>query len=154
MDRSHSTKLYERPIVVKEGSIKTVGISAVSDSGILEVWIPNLIVFLNGFPKVGQFGFLEKLRPFHSILFESNSRLTRIESNAFHKTSLQSVLIPNNVGILGSNCFSCCKSLSSITFESNSRVTRIESEAFSYSSLKSTLVPNNVEILCRGWFTM
>jgi hypothetical protein len=43
-------------------------------------------------------------------------------------------LIPMNVEILGSKCFSSCKSLSSITFESNSHLTRIESEAF-YGSL-------------------
>jgi hypothetical protein len=54
-----------------------------------------------------------------SITFESNSRLTQIESKAFSNSSLQSILIPRNGEILGSNCFSSCKSLSSITFESN-----------------------------------
>jgi uncharacterized protein YuzB (UPF0349 family) len=77
-----------------------------------------------------------------SILFESNSRLTRIESFAFSSRSLQSILIPSNVEILGSGCFSYCESLSSITFESNSQLTRIESEAFSSSSFRSIILPS------------
>jgi hypothetical protein len=52
-----------------------------------------------------------------------------------------------NIEILGSKCFSNCKSLSSITFELNARLTRIESKAFSHSSLQSILIPKNVEIL-------
>jgi hypothetical protein len=56
-------------------------------------------------------------------------------------------LIPKNVEILGSGCFSSCESLLSIRFESYSRLTRIESEAFYESSLRSVLIPSNVEIL-------
>jgi hypothetical protein len=82
-----------------------------------------------------------------SITFESNSRLTRIESEAFYGSSLQSILIPKNVEILGSKCFSLCQSLSSITFESNSRLTRIESEAFSSSSLQSIAMPSAIRFI-------
>jgi hypothetical protein len=89
-----------------------------------------------------------------SITFESNSHLTRIESEAFSISSLQSIVIPSSVEILGSKCFSSSYSLSTITFESNSRLTRIESEAFSLSPLESILIPNAVEILgsrCFSW---
>jgi hypothetical protein len=79
-----------------------------------------------------------------SIIFESNSRLTRIESELFSSSSLQSIIIPRNVKILGSECFSKCGSLSSITFESNSRLSRIESEAFSGSSLQAILIPSTI----------
>jgi hypothetical protein len=48
-----------------------------------------------------------------SISFESNSRLTRIESNAFSSSSLQSIVIPRGVKILDSSCFSGCNSLTS-----------------------------------------
>jgi hypothetical protein len=65
-----------------------------------------------------------------SISFESNSQLTRIESNAFSYSSLESIVIPSSVEILCSKCFSNCESLSSLSFESNSRLTRIESHAF------------------------
>jgi hypothetical protein len=121
-----------------------------------------------------------------SVSFESNSRLTRIESQAFWYYSVQSIVIPRGVRlidgsafhnvklssisiengnerfviranllidivdhklirnlsrsssvripcdleILGSGCFSSCKSLLSVSFESNSRLRRIESKVF------------------------
>jgi hypothetical protein len=73
--------------------------------------------------------------------------LTRIEQEAFSFSSLQSILIPSNVEILGSKCFADCGSLSSITFESNSRLTRIESLAFKWSSLQSIVIPRNVRFI-------
>jgi hypothetical protein len=73
--------------------------------------------------------------------------LIRIESSAFSFSSLQSIVIPRNVEILGSKRFSECKSLSSITFESNSHLTRIESEIVSYSSLQSIVILRNVEFI-------
>jgi hypothetical protein len=73
--------------------------------------------------------------------------LTRIESHAFLYSSLQSVLIPSTVQIIGSSCFSSCKSLSSISFESNSRLARIESKAFCESSLQSIVIPKNVQFI-------
>jgi hypothetical protein len=79
--------------------------------------------------------------------------LIRIESEAFSFSSLQSIEIPRNVEILGSSCFSSCKSLSSISFESNSRLIRIESNSFASSSLHSIEIPRNVEILGSSCFS-
>jgi hypothetical protein len=71
--------------------------------------------------------------------------LTRIESNACWSIGLESVVIPSNVEILGSKCFSACESLLSISFESHSRLTRIESEVFSRTSLQSIVISRNPE---------
>jgi hypothetical protein len=79
-----------------------------------------------------------------SITFESNSHLTRIESEVFSFSSLQSILIPRNVEILGSERFSYCESLSSMTFESNSHLTRIESKAFYETALQYVLIPPTI----------
>jgi hypothetical protein len=144
---SDSTKFYERRLVVEGGSIKTISLCVLGNTGILSVWIPNSIMFLNWHRPTDRFGIRKKHDPLESIVFESNSRLTRIGSAIFYDSSLQSILIPRNVEILGSSCFSDCESLSSITFESNSRLTRIESKAFCGSSLQSILIPRNVEIL-------
>jgi hypothetical protein len=132
---SISTKFYERRVVVESGSVKTVILSVGSDSEIVSAWIPNSIVIVKGRWNI------------RLIIFESNSHLTRIESKAFSESSLESILIPKNVEILGSECFSYCKSLSSITFESNSHLTRIESEAFHKSSLESILIPSTVSFI-------
>jgi hypothetical protein len=62
----------------------------------------------------------ESCKSLSSISFESNSRLTRIESKASSFSSLQSIEIPRNVEILCSSCFADCRKLSLVSFESNS----------------------------------
>jgi hypothetical protein len=86
-----------------------------------------------------------------SISFETDSELTRIESDAFSFCpSLKSFTIPHHVQILCSGCFSSCSSLSSISFETDSELTRIESKVFCCcSSLKSITIPRHVQILFR-----
>jgi hypothetical protein len=144
---SDSTEFYERRIVVSGGSINTVTLCALCNPAIVRVWIPNSIIFLNKHRPIVEFGITKEPESLELIVFESNSRLPRIDCHEFDQSSLQSIAIPSNVEILGSYCFYWCKSLSSITFESNSRLTRIESFAFSSSSLESILIPRNVEIL-------
>jgi hypothetical protein len=152
IDDSDPTKFYERRLVVRGGSINPVTLSAPSNTQILRVWIPNSIICLNWHRPIDWSNFEEIYDPLKSIVFESNSHLTRIESNTFYESSLQSILIPNNVEIFCLRCFSRCKSLSSIIFESNSHLRRIGSNAFSNSSLQSILIPNSVEILGSGCF--
>jgi hypothetical protein len=125
---------------VRCGSIDTVTVSELDISEIVGAWISCSSVFLKGAWK----------RVW--IVFESNSHLTRIESEALSDSSLQSILIPNNVEILDSNCFSSCKSLSSITFESNSYLTRIKSRAFHESSLQSILIPSTILFIASDAF--
>jgi hypothetical protein len=116
--------------------------SAFSYSSLESIVIPSTVQILGSFC----FSYCKSLS---SIIVESNSRLTRIESFAVSKSSLQSILIPSNVAILESKRFSRCESLASISFESNSRLTPIESDAFYESSLESIVIPSTVQIL--GW---
>jgi hypothetical protein len=69
-------------------------------------------------------------------LFELHSGLKRFESSAFSYSSLESIVIPQNIEIHYSKCFSFSM-LSSILFESKSGLKRIESSAFSESSFQS-----------------
>jgi hypothetical protein len=150
IDNSDSTKFYERRVVVESGSINPVTLCTLitlSNTEILRVWIPSSIIFLNWPRPTDPNGFQKEHGLLKWILFESNSCLTRIESKTFPSSSLESILIPSNVEILGSRCFSYCGSFSSMTFESNSHLTRIESFAFSFSSLQSIVIPRTVEIL-------
>jgi hypothetical protein len=87
-----------------------------------------------------------------SVSFESNSRLTRIESEAFSDSSLQSIIIPRTVEILCSQCFFSCHALKSVPFQSNSRLTRIESQAFSSSSIRSIVIPRGVRFIDHSAF--
>jgi hypothetical protein len=83
-----------------------------------------------------------------SISFESDSELTRIESNAFYScSSLKSITIPRHVQILCSSCFSDCKSPSSISFETDSELVRIETRAFAVTRTSSAVVPGSVSFI-------
>jgi hypothetical protein len=135
IDKSDSIKLYERRVVLRNGSINTVTPCTLNGSQILRVWIPDSIVFLKWYRSKLEFEFGKERHALKFILFELNSRLTWIESEAFSSSSLQSILIPKNVEILESKCFEYCHSLLSIAFESNSRLTRIESEVFHFYHL-------------------
>jgi hypothetical protein len=61
-------------------------------------------------------------------------------------SSSSDVEIPSNIEILGSECFSFCKSLSSISFESNSRLIRIESQAFHELDVV-VVIPSTIEFI-------
>jgi hypothetical protein len=92
-----------------------------------------------------------------SIAIESGNEIFVVENDflidiVHHKlirnfSKLSKIVVCRNIEIVGSRCFSYCKSFSSITFESNSRLTRIESESFSFSSLESIVIPRNVEFI-------
>jgi hypothetical protein len=56
-----------------------------------------------------------------SITFESNSHLTRIESDAFRSSSLQSIVIPRNVQFIDGSAF-IGLTLSSISIESGNDI--------------------------------
>jgi hypothetical protein len=70
-----------------------------------------------------------------SIIFESSSRLERIEESAFAgdrvtSNQLRSILIPSSVVVLGKQSFYLCESLESVEFESGSRLELIEYDMF------------------------
>jgi hypothetical protein len=76
-----------------------------------------------------------------------------IRSTAFSNSSLVSIVIPRTVEIIGSSCFSGCKSLSSVLIESGSLLRRIESEAFCNSSLPSIVILRTAEIISDSAFS-
>jgi serine/threonine protein kinase len=75
-----------------------------------------------------------------------------------HKTliryfgSSSTILIPRNVEILCSSCFSYCQSLSSISFESDSKLERIEVSAFAGTKLGRVLVPKHIAFVAGNAF--
>jgi hypothetical protein len=89
------------------------------------------------------------------LTFESESRLTRIEPEAFlFCWHLKSICIPASVEIIGQKCFADCRCLSSFTFESESesRLTLIEASAFSRCvNLKSIVLPSSIRGLPKHW---
>jgi hypothetical protein len=65
------------------------------------------------------------------VAFEFGSVLSQIGDHAFaYCCSLQSILIPRTVQILGCECFSNCLWLATTTFESNSELFRLDHGVF------------------------
>jgi hypothetical protein len=95
IDDSDSTIFYERRVVVKGGSINTVTRCRLCNTEIVHVWIPDSIIILNRHHPTDEWSVGNKPWPLTSTVFESNSRLTRIESDIFSNSSLQSILIPS-----------------------------------------------------------
>jgi hypothetical protein len=94
------------------------------------------------------------VHPRHVIIQMGAQRFVRaIRSESFSNSSLPSIVIPRTVEIIGSSCFSGCKSLLSVSFESGSLLRRIESSAFLYFSLASIVIPRTVEIIDSSAFS-
>jgi hypothetical protein len=85
---SDSIEFYERRVIVSCGSINKVRQCALCNTKILRVWIPDSIMFLNWLRPIAWSGPVDQHPPLHSIVFESNSHLARIKSEAFSNSSL------------------------------------------------------------------
>jgi hypothetical protein len=73
------------------------------------------------------------------VIFEPESRLSRIAAEAFCETGLIEIVIPASVEMLCMKCFVQCRLLSSITFERNSRLREVDQTAFSEVPVIPTL---------------
>jgi hypothetical protein len=78
------------------------------------------------------------------VIFESVSRLSRIESGVFQGAGLIEIIIPASIEMLGMRCFYECKPRSSIPFESGSKLSRIEFGAFQETVLVEIIIPASV----------
>jgi hypothetical protein len=92
-----------------------------------------------------------------SIIFENESRLTRIKDSCFFNCSLKSICIPQHVEILPKSCFAGegfwrPNAFESITFENESRLTRIEDSCFRFSRLREIFIPSSVQHIAENAF--
>jgi hypothetical protein len=88
-----------------------------------------------------------------SVTFDANSRLSRLEKLAFHRTRLQSIYLPGSLKVICESCFHSCKSLTSVTFDANSRLSRLEKQPFYGSGLQSIHLPGSLEVICESCFS-
>jgi hypothetical protein len=73
--------------------------------------------------------------PLASVIFDADSRLSRLEKSAFCENGLRSIHLPGSLEVICESCFGDCESLASVTFDVNSRLSRLENEAFYESGL-------------------
>jgi hypothetical protein len=81
-----------------------------------------------------------------NVVFEGDSKLRSIESNAFYGCeSLTEVRIPKSVISLGAGCFRACTKLAEVIFMPGSNLNKIEAKAFLESALTRICIPATVE---------
>ena len=91
---------------------------------------------------------------FVEIIFEQNSPLTTIGTNAFYGWEQLSTLnIPDSLTTIGVWAFGHCHNLVSVTFGKDSQLTSIEDAAFIYCyELTNITIPNSVTTIGGGAF--
>jgi hypothetical protein len=109
-------------------------------ASVTEVTIPKTIRNLGG----GCFAFCGTLA---TVVFESGSQLSSIESEAFYEClSLSSICIPSSVERILRYCFYGCLALSTVTFEYSSKLLYLDSSGFANCpSLSSICAPPSLE---------
>jgi len=75
------------------------------------------------------------------VVFEADSRLSRIDKEAFVGSSLPSIKILNRVRVISERCFRGCRRLKCVGFAYDSQPNEIEKEAFRGSSLEGINIP-------------
>jgi hypothetical protein len=88
------------------------------------------------------------------VTFPVESKLSRLEQDAFSFSGLKSIAIPALLEIICENCFQVCASLESMRFPPESQSSQLEQEAFLGSGLKSIAIPASVKMIgqwcCNG----
>jgi hypothetical protein len=82
-----------------------------------------------------------------SISLERDSQLKRLESDAFHCSSLKAFTVPRAVTEIGAKCFSNCEGLLSLSFECGCLLRRLEASSFLAAGVQCIAVPCNVEVI-------
>jgi hypothetical protein len=83
-----------------------------------------------------------------TLVFESASRVHRIESEAFSCCrKLESIAIPSSVEVTCDNAFYGCTGMCVVDFEGDSQLSRIEECAFCWSGLQSICIPPLVDFI-------
>jgi hypothetical protein len=87
-----------------------------------------------------------------SISFEWNSKLSRIEGEAFAGSGLRSIRLPRSVEAICESCFADCKSFASVTVASDSRLQRIEEYAFRSTAVREMTIPGGIHFISGSAF--
>jgi len=134
--------------------LKRIKSDAFSYCSLRSIVIPQHVQFINGSAFIG----LNEI----SISIEDGNVSFVISKNfilSFDRTKLiryfgfdKSVVIPHNIEVLCSSCFSDHFSLSHISFENDSKLKRIESKAFTMTNIDSIVLPTHILFIAGNAF--
>jgi hypothetical protein len=89
-------------------------------------------------------GFCQETTSLTALDLSGCSKLLSIGDNAFYKSGLKSIIIPNTVQSLGSSCFNKCTALESVILPSEAKV--IPDHAFSGCSKLASVSTAGIEV--------
>jgi hypothetical protein len=78
-----------------------------------------------------------------SVIFESTSRVSRIERAAFSRSWLRAIHLPRSIEEIYESSFHKCTSLVSVTFDVNSRLQQIELRVFAFTRVNEIALPGD-----------
>ena len=99
---------------------------------------------------IGSFSF-DSCMHLKNIEFSSESKLQRINKNAFSFSSIEKVSIPSNLILIDENAFYSCNKLKNIEIPHNSQLQTICEKAFFHTSIKSLFLPSKTIDLQKNW---
>lgn len=120
-----------------------------SENSCNDVLIPYSITHLNYvyvITCIGKESF-HRNKNIRSVIFPENTRVQKIEDNAFQFSSIEKIIIPPTVTEFGNNVFEFCKNLQTIKFPPNSPLSSLGKSTFSNTILDSFEVPSKVTTL-------
>ena len=126
-------------------SLCQIGKEAFSDCTTLSsIYIPQYISTISK-------GMLRNAHKLSETLFSSESRLLKIQADAFSECSaLREISFPDSLQEIGNGSFYKCKNLSEVHFSENLKV--ISNQAFYSCGLTSLELPDSLEILDESAF--
>jgi hypothetical protein len=87
------------------------------------------------------------------VTFQSDCPISVLSKQLFLHSSLQSIVIPSSIEMIGEACFEFCLRLTNVTFESESKVSVFGKEAFALCfQLEAICIPSSVIELCESCF--
>jgi hypothetical protein len=84
-------------------------------------------------------------RVVQTVRFAPGCTLCVLSQQAFSQSSIQDIVIPRTVRIIGQECFRGCPDLRSVVFEYRSNLKRIDDRALAESGLPKVAIPESVE---------
>ena len=119
-------------------SLEILSAVTFANTNLTEITIPKNV-------RVIEYGCFFKCAQLSKVVFENDSNLIEIHTNAFAETSIESISIPKSVRRIDNFCFMDCTKLKSIQIESDSQLRIIGRECFKGTLIKDFHLPEKIE---------
>jgi hypothetical protein len=132
--------------------LRTIGGSCFTETQLVAVSIPANVEVIKRGAFMSYTFYSGVLR---EVTFEPNAHLKEIEEQCFASCSIEEIVIPRSVEVLGTSCFRNDRSqgtLARLEFEGDSMLREIGASCFAASVIRSVVIPRRCEVLRHSAF--